>query len=226
VARPGPHHPDQAEARTPGDRPGEVRGLLRGVQRRPEGADVHGRPAGQRAPGNVQVQADPDLGVAVAQHAVHHVQVGLRVGHDRDVLPGPAVRRQRPQRPAVHGRVGDQQVVAGSRVVQPEGFGQRIAHDAPVAGGGQGALDQEAAAQRLGRHPDRMAPVPVERRPAGQVGGVPVEHAEIDEGQRRVQVGGGAVVPRADGLRGAVRNESGMTAALVDRHARTVDQRW
>ena len=48
-----------------------------------------------------QVQAaldalPPDFRVAVAQCAVHHVQVCLRDGHDRDVLPGLAVRRQRP----------------------------------------------------------------------------------------------------------------------------------
>ena len=186
------HHADQAEARAAGDRLREVRRLLRRVQRRPPGADVHRGPAGQRAPGDVEFQADPDLRVAVTQHAVHHVQVRLGVGHDRDALPGLVVGGQRAQRPPVHGRVGHQQVVAGAHGVQPEGFGQRIAHDTPVAGRGQRALDQVAAPQRLGGHPDRAA-----RGPARHVGGIAVEGAQVHDGQRRVKVRGGAVVPRA-----------------------------
>ncbi len=130
--------------------------------------------------------------MAVTQGAVHHLQVRRGVGHDRDVLPGLAVGGQRPQPPPIHGGVGDQQVVAGAHGVEPEGFGQRVAHGTPVAGRGQRAFDQVAAAQRLGGHPDRAA-----RGPAGHVGGIAVERAQVHDGQRRVKVRGGAVVLRA-----------------------------
>jgi hypothetical protein len=149
--------------------------------------------------------------MAAAQDPVHHVQVRGRVGHYRDVPPGLLVGGQRPQGARVHGRVGDQQVIAGAQAVQPEGFGQRVAHQPPVAGAGQRPRDQEAAPQRLGGDPDRAA-----GRAAGHVGGVPVERVQIDDGQRRIEVRRGPVIPGAQviGSRGAWPGPAG--AVLID----------
>ena len=212
------HDTHQGEAGPGHDRGGELRGLLRGEQRRAPGTDVHGGPAGGPV-GHVKLQADPDPRVAVAQRAVHHVKLGRGVGHDGDLLPRRLVRGQRPQRRPVHGGVGHQQVVAGARGLQPQGLGQRIAHDPLVARGGQRPLDQEPAAQRLGRDPDRQP-----GRAPGQVRRVRVEGGQVDQGQRRVLLGGGAVVAGAEVVAAGAGVAAG-PAALVNGHGCTVDRR-
>ena len=95
----------------------------------------------------------------------------------------------------------------------------------PVAGCGQRALDQVAAPQRLGGHPDGRP----RSRPAPPGGSCRRHYGRRRPGPRLPAAGRG---PRwhgrtaPGGLRGFRRRSPGEAAALVDWHARTVDQRW
>lgn len=90
---------------------------------------------------------------------------------------------------AFEARVGDHHVVVAvprqpQRLGQGEGRAPRRRHRR------QGTLEGPAAAQRLRRHPDRLAP-----GASGEVGGIVVERAEVEHRERRVEVGGRSVEP-------------------------------
>jgi hypothetical protein len=174
---------------------------------------MHGGPAPQGAPGRIQVQADPQVGVAGADRVVHQVQLLGRVGHERDAAPGPGVGGQRGQGGAVGGRVAHDQVVAGALGAQPERLAQRVAEQARVAGPGQDPVQQGPATDRLAGHPDRAA-----GRPADQISRVVVERGQVDHGQRRVQSLGGLVED--------VLGDGGGLGGRTRGHFRTVGHGW
>jgi hypothetical protein len=125
-------------------------------------------------------------------HGVDEVELVGVVDHDRDGGTGGVVPDQRAQRTAVHGRVGDQQVVV-AELGEPQRLGQRERHRALARRVGQGPVQRPAAAQRLRGDPDRGA-----ARASGEVGGVGLEGGEVEDREGRVEVrGGGVEVHRA-----------------------------
>ena len=97
-------------------------------------------------------------------------------------ISGDAVARLA-QRRAVDRRIGDHRVVAA----QPQRLRQREGEQAAEAGG-ERAVDQGPAADRLGGQADALA-----AGAAQQVGGVGVERVEVDGRERRLEVGGGEI---------------------------------
>ena len=87
------------------------------------------------------------------------------------------------QRGAIGGRVGDEDVLE-PMPGEPQRLGQRERERAAEPVAGEHALLQGAAAQRLAREPDRLG-----RGAAFQVGGVGPQRVEIDERERRLQIG-------------------------------------
>ena len=160
-----PHHAGQAEARAPGDRPGDAGRLLRraaAYRRVPmctAGLRASGRQDTSRSrQTRISGWPSPSARSTTSRCASESAMIVMCC-----LAASSAARFRSARRSTV---VGHQQVVAGAGGVQPEGFGQRVAHDAPVARCGQRALDQEAASQQLRRHPDRAARLgPIPRRP-------------------------------------------------------------
>jgi hypothetical protein len=152
------------------------------VQRRAADADVHERPAAERAPGRVQFEAHPDVRVPGPGRVVDHVEVLGRVDHERDRVPGHRVGRQGRERRTVRGRVADHQVTARAGGTQPQRLGQGVAEQARVPGPGQHPPQQETAADGLAGDPDGAA-----AGAADEIGGVVVEGGQVDDGQRRVE---------------------------------------
>ena len=71
---------------------------------------------------------------------------------------------------------------------QPDRLGQGVRHHAVPAGPGQHPFEQGAAAHRLAGDPERFAAGAGRQR-----GGVGVEGGQVDHGERRLEVRGGAV---------------------------------
>ena len=109
---------------------------------------------------------------------------------------------QAPQRRAVDRRVGDDDVVADPGLVQPQRLGDGEGQHAGEPVAGERPLDQRRHAQRLRRHPERLA-----GGPPHEVVGVGVERVEVDDGDR----GGRRLRQRVD--RGV---EPGPQAVAVD----------
>jgi hypothetical protein len=180
------HHP---EARAPLDEGREVGELLGGAQRGAAGADAD--PAAERPQGGVHLQADPDLLGAVAARGVDEVELRGVVQHHADRGGQLGVRGEFGVAGAVGGGVGEQDV-AETGAGQPDRLRQCVAHDPGEAVAGEHPGEEFAAADGLAGDPDRLA-----GGAADQVVGVGVEGFEIDDRERGVQVGGGAVVAGA-----------------------------
>ena len=140
-------------------------------------------PPAERPPAGVDVDADADRRRVGAEHRLDRLQVLDAVDHHQRRPFGVAGRAQRQlaQRRRVGGRVGEQQVGVAA-FGEPEGLGQRVGHqpgEARVAA--EDLLDQRPAADRLGRHADRLAPGAVEQRVR-----VRPHRVEVDEGKRRL----------------------------------------
>ena len=144
--------------------------------------------AAHGAPRGVEVETHPQLPVPGAHGGVDQVEVLDGVDHERHLGPGVLVAREVAQRGAVHRRVADEHVVAGAVPDVPERLAQRVAHEPRDARPVDRALDEGAAPQGLGGEPDREP-----RRPRDEVVEVGVEGVEIDDRERRVEVGGGAI---------------------------------
>ena len=182
VVRHQPHQPKPAAGR---DLPCH---LARG------GGRVHGRAAhadvqAQRAPGAVEVEADPDLGtVARRRDGVDDVELRGPVHHEGDRRGQAGVRGELAQGGAVRGRVCHQRVVRQPGADQPDGLGQRERHHAAPARGGERALEEGAAADGLAGNAEGLSGGPADER-----GGVRIERSKIDDRERRVEVRGGLV---------------------------------
>jgi hypothetical protein len=154
---------------------------------------MHGRalragldPAAQRPPARVDVDADPDRGGAGPEHRLDRVEVLVAVDHHdwRSRRVGYRAQRQLAQRPGVGGRVGQQQVLE-PLLGKPERLRQGEGHQPGKAGvAAQDAFGQRPAAQRLARHPDRLATCATQHlSPVGR------HRIEVDEGKRRLHLG-------------------------------------
>jgi hypothetical protein len=106
------------------------------------------------------------------------------VDHQRDAVARLA------QRGAVDRRIGDHRVGAA----QPLRLGQREGEQTTEPRI-ERAVDQRAAADRLGGQPDALA-----GRTPQQVGGVGVERLEVDDGERRLEMGGGSFESGLQGI--------------------------
>jgi hypothetical protein len=69
------HEPDEPEPRPFANRPGKGKRLRRGEHRRAPRADVSQITAENWAPGNVEFEADADVGVTGAERGIHNVQM-------------------------------------------------------------------------------------------------------------------------------------------------------
>ena len=156
------------------------------------GADAHA--AAERPPAGVDVDADAQRSLAASagapvERAVDQVELLDAVDHHAHA----ALRAfggelgERAQRAPVGGRVGDEQVL-GAVVGEPQGLGQGEGERAREPGAGEDAFLQGAAADGLAREADRLG-----GGAADEVVGVGPQRVEVDERERRLQLGGGAL---------------------------------
>ncbi len=182
------HDPDDAEAGPGADRTGEVREGGGIAQRRTPGADAY--PAAEQVERGVEFEADADLVRAGAvPGGLDQLQLGGVVDHDGDGGGQFGVARELGEPGAVGGGVGQQHVLE-PRPGQPDRLGEGVRHDPGETGPGQDPFEERAAADGLAGDADRLA-----AGPADEIVGVGVERGEIDDGQGRVEMRGGPVVP-------------------------------